>query len=641
MKSARGRLLTFALSLLAGCQFNSAHVSTLVDGSHLAFTQKQADPARAGAVNENGSLGSLEIPRTGWKPWDLAEADSGRIYLSDSSHHRLLEITATGIISLAAGNDEPGDRDGRALDARFREPLGLSWSPAGLLIADSGNRRIRRLVNGTVSTELISYPLERPIAVAADSLNRLYVGDAGSGVILRKAPQQAPEVLLKLPPYRLLQQMKLAPDGRLYFSDNEGLWRINVGQGQTAETSPTTLLLQPSDGFGRLAGLAFWRATLWLSDVYGHRLLSYDGHQLQPQSGEGLDPALKFPGALAPAADGSLLLAEPDADRIRRLRLVDGKWQASQLAVSGTQGFGVRHDGEDLSLPHAVLYDRLRKQVLVCDYFNRRLLRINAKGEATPWLDKSGLDLPIGLAQAPDGRIFVADAHRIHEIGTDDSHKVLAGSGDAGFRDGKGAEARFWLPWGMDVAADGSLVVADHGNHAIRRIRPDGTVSTLAGGQGEPGMRNGPGREARFYYPSDVLAYPDGSILVADSWNHQLRLINPLGVVSTFAGGAGPGLREGLRFKAQFYLPSALTRGQDGTIYIADSWNHRIRKLNSGGQVTTVAGKGHLFNWDGGVADGNGDSARFDEPRGLDLTPDGKLLVADTVNNRIRLIEAP
>ncbi|MEZ0370905.1 MAG: hypothetical protein ACAI44_17570 [Candidatus Sericytochromatia bacterium] len=575
-----------------------------------------------------------EIARTGWQPWDLAAAPDGRVFVSDTLHHRVLEISASGVINVAAGEDQPGDSEGRAVDARFREPLGLSWSAQGLLIADSRNRRIRRLDHGEVSSELVSYPLERPVAVAADPKGGFYVGDAGSGVILHKVPQRAPEVLVRLEPFRLLQQIKLGEDGKLYYLDSEGLWRVDAGQRRQ--------LLRPGAAFTRLTGLAFWQQQLWLSDTYAHRLQSFGQSGLEAQAvtlPEGA-AAIRFPGALTTAVDGSLLLAETDAGRILRINQRDGHWQAAILAENGTQGFGERHDGEDLSTPHDVLYDRLRGLTLVCDYYNQRLLQLDAKGVATPWLEKSGINLPMGLAQDAQGRIYVSDAHRIHLIERDGSHRVIAGNAASGYKDGPALEARFWLPWGLSVGGDGALYIADHGNHAIRRLGPDSRVSTVAG-NGEAGLRNGRGSEARFHHPSDVLWQPDGSLLVADSWNHQLRLISPDGLVSTFAGGNGPGLREGHRFKAQFYLPSGLARGADGTLFVADSWNHRIRRLLPNGQIQTLAGKGHLLNWDGGTTDGDGDAARFNQPKGLDIDASGRLLVADTGNHRIRLVELP
>lgn len=620
MNRAVARVLWRLAGLSGLCLFAcrpEARVTTFVDGARLQLAPEAAKNA----------LSLAELPRTGWQPWDLAVGDD-RLYVSDTSHHRILAITATGVISEAAGVDSPGDRDGLAGDARLREPLGLSWSAQGLLIADSGNRAIRRLSQGRVSTEAFAYPLQRPISVARDSQQRLVVGDAGSGRILRQVTGGAPQVLVQLPAYRQLGPLRLGPDDSLYFADNEGLWRYrDAGLSQ---------LLAPSDAFSRLTGLAFWQQTLLLSDSYARRLLVRLQSGLQPVEIQA-DEALGYTGALS-TGPNQVYLAEQAAGRIRELRLVDGQWQAATLAETGTQGFGIRHDGEDLSTPHAVLYDHLRDKVVVCDYFNSRLLQIDAQGVARPWMEQAGFHLPIGLAQAADGRIYVADAHRIHLIDRDDSHRILAGDSRAGFRDGPGSEARFWLPWGMDIAADGGLLIADHGNHVIRRLSPQGQVTTVAG-DGQAGLRNGPAAQARFHHPSAVLSLADGSLLVADSWNHQLRLINPFGQVSSFSGAAGPGLRDGLRFKARFYLPSGLARGPDDAIYIADTWNHRIRRLLPNGQVETVAGRGHLLNWDGGSDDGSGAGARFDQPHGLSFDRQGRLLVADTANHRIRRIE--
>ncbi len=629
-KSAPSLLTCLMLLVsLSACQTKSVQVATLVNGSQLEFTpeytRQQTKQPTDGAV-----------ARTGWQPWDLALGPDGDVWVADTLHHRLLKISQTGIISLAAGDDQASRRDGTPDQARFREPHALTWLGKDLLIADTGNRLIRRLKNNQVMTESVSQELERPVALASDSQGRYYIGDAGTGKILRVYPSGVAETVIQLEAYRLLNDLLIDDKDQLYYSDSDGLWRLNGSQ--------RTRLLAPGKDFNRIGGLGFANGNIYFTDVYQHRLMQLAGTQAKAISLDlpKDDPELRYPASII-SQGKSLLLAELGGDRIRRLDLTadlsnSAKVSATIFARSGTQGFGVRRDGLDLSNPHDLLYDHLRKEIIVCDYYSNRLLRINERGQATPWLDKGELRLPTGLAQDAKGRIYVSDTHRILVIEPDGQHRVLAGD-TSGYRDGPASQARFWLPWGMAVGSDGSLYIADHGNHAIRKISPDGSlVSTVAGRGGMPGFANGDGSQAQFHYPSDVIVLPNHQLLVADSWNHQLRLIDSKGYVTTYAGGNGPGLRDSHRYKAQFYLPSSLARSPSGEIFIADSWNHRIRYLTPEGSVQTLAGRGRWLNWDGGDDDGDGLFASFNQPKALVLDPNGRLLVADTGNNRLRTV---
>ncbi|PKL77035.1 MAG: hypothetical protein CVV27_07235 [Candidatus Melainabacteria bacterium HGW-Melainabacteria-1] len=612
--------LPLLLSMFSACQGPHAQVGTLVNGQRLNF-----------AAKVNGSEDALASPaRTGWQPWALEPGPDGSLYVADTQHHRILQISATGVIELLAGTDEAGLHDGPAGQARFRLPHGLSLSPGGLLIADAGNGAIRRWQAGQVTRVPVSLPLTRPVAVAAAD-GAIYIADAGSGRILRQPDTGPAEVLIQLSPFKMLFDLRLKQD-KLIYADSDGLWQLKGAKRER--------LLAAGQDFSRLSGLAFWAQGLMLSDIYRHRLLGFNwGEAVQEQKltlSEG-ERALRFPAALAVADDDTAYLAEPEANRIRLLRRKNGVWQSSSFARSGTQGFGVHRDGEDLALPHALRYDPHRGLLIVADYYNQRLLQLNTQGEATPWLEKSGINLPAGLALDPAGNLYVAAQHKIHKVTPTGQISVFAGDGTAGLRDGPVASSRFWLPRGMAVGPDGSLYVADHGNHAIRRIDTSGRVSTLAG-NGEPGFGNGQGAAARFHHPADLIWLPEGRLLVADSWNHQLRLVDTDGRVSAFAGSLEPGLREGLRSKARFYLPSGLTRSAEGLIFVADSWNHRVRQILPSGEVQTLAGKGRLLNWDGGSVDGDGDIAQFNQPTGLSLDPQGRLLVADTANHRIRAI---
>ncbi|MGV3524245.1 MAG: hypothetical protein ACO1RX_08475 [Candidatus Sericytochromatia bacterium] len=639
--------LSLWAALLLACERPVSQVSTFVDGRQLQLvalrTSTQAAPVER---------------QTGWQPGDLvsgpvSSADPGqqRLWVADTSHHRILQLDGESV-SVYAGSDQAGYQDGSLSAARFDHPQGLDWDGESLWVADAGNGRIRRITPTAVSTlELTPGSLQRPVALAHNRRDgTLWIADAGAGRLFSHRGGQLVQHL-QLGPDRLLGDLALDSEQRLHFSDNLGLWRLD-GTGATH-------LLSPSAGFARLAGLAFWGRTLYLSDVYQHQILRYDTAAPTPtltpvlgpgNTRESADGALRYPGALAFDHTGKLLLAEWRGERIRRWESdvptppgLDQAWLTT-LARNGTQGFGERSDGEDLSMPHGLLWEHRTQQLLVADYYNHRLLRLDAQGVATPWLEARDqalpLNLPAGLAQQADGTVIISASgtHRVFAASPSGELRLLAGNGQRGLRNGPAKQAQFWLPWGVASGPDGSIYVAEHGNHTIRRIASDGQVSTLAG-TGQPGYRNGPGAEAQFYHPAGLI-YHDGALLVADTYNHSIRRVSLDGDVTGYAGAPEAGLREGHRYKARFYLPSGLSLGPEGDLFIADSFNHRVRKIAPNGQVSTLAGLGRWLNWNGGTRDGDSTQAQFHQPRDVAAAPDGRIFVADTTNHRIRVIQA-
>jgi DNA-binding beta-propeller fold protein YncE len=197
---------------------------------------------------------------------------------------------------------------------------------------------------------------------------------------------------------------------------------------------------------------------------------------------------------------------------------------------------------------------------------------------------------PYGVAVSAAGRVYVADAgdnNRIRGIAPDGTVSTLAG-GDEGFADGLGATARFNTPSGLALDAAGNLYVADTGNHAIRKVTPQGLVSTLAG-DGVAGFRDGPAAQARFNGPIGVAVDGQGKVYVADTYNDRIRVIGTDGAVSTLAGGELPGFLDGRGADARFDTPVALAVDAQGTLWIADPRNHAIRKLAPDGTVSTFA----------------------------------------------------
>jgi sugar lactone lactonase YvrE len=237
----------------------------------------------------------------------------------------------------------------------------------------------------------------------------------------------------------------------------------------------------------------------------------------------------------------------------------------------------------------------------------------------------SRFDDPFGVAVDRRGTIYVADAgdsNRIRTIAPDGTVATVAG-GKEGFQDGIGAAAAFHTPSGLAFDHEGNLFVADTGNHAIRRIAKDGTVTTLAG-DGTPGDQDGIGRAARFHGPVGIAVDDAGTVYVADTYNDRIRRIGRDGSVTTIAGSGKPGNLDAVGAAASFDTPSALAVTTDGTLYVADTGNNAIRRIGADGSVTTIA------------APAEGERrAPLRRPVGLALTRDGYLYIAASSGGRI------
>jgi len=250
---------------------------------------------------------------------------------------------------------------------------------------------------------------------------------------------------------------------------------------------------------------------------------------------------------------------------------------------------------------------------------------------------------PHGVAVDRQGNVYVADMdnHMIRKITPAGAVRTLAGmAGVSGTNDGVGSAARFKTPWSLAVNSAGTLFVADTSNHTVRVISPSGTVNTLAGMPGVPGSTDGTGRGARFNHPHAVAIDGTGNLYVTDHWNHTIRKITPGdggGTVSTLAGLAGsPGSANGTGTVARFRYPAGVAVSSTGDVFVSDEYNHAIRKVSSNGVVTTFAGLAGSGNY--GFADATGTAARFHNPHGCAVDGADNLYVSEMNNGTVRRI---
>lgn len=320
-------------------------------------------------------------------------------------------------------------------------------------------------------------------------------------------------------------------------------------------------------------------------------------------------------------------------------------WEAETTHFLSAFSLGGKPDGthvtDELSDPYGIAIDAAQNIYLADAGERNRILKIDAAGNVTQlagstegYQDSQDPQLarfhtPSALALDAAGDLIVADTgnHAIRRVSPKGAVNTVAGNGQAGFRDGPAAQAQFNGPIGLFVSKNGDIIVADTYNDAIRRISKDGIVSTIAGG-GRTGYRDGVGGEAWFDTPSSVVVNHQGEIIVADLRNHALRKISPQGQVSTIA------MSDREDREALMRRPVSLAITHDDFVYVGEQSHGRILQLTPQGELRGFSGV------DIDIIPGDDTTTRILSPSGIAIGPDGQLLFADSQARQVKLMQA-
>ncbi|MDD4101050.1 MAG: hypothetical protein PHU80_00265 [Kiritimatiellae bacterium] len=587
----------------------------------------------AGAVGQAGCTDGLGSAARFGKIAGLAADAAGNVYVADTDNHVIRKVAPNGLVTTLAGSaGAAGYTDGKSSDARFRSPHDVAVDSKGnLYVADAGNHLVRRVdASGAVVTLAGQIEIKGgvPVGGYADGKGAAARFRAPRGVAVDK------DGLVCVADTENAAIRRITPEGVVTtLAGKAGQAGNSGGKGETARFNyPQSLALAP-DG------------SLYVADTW-NRLIRKVSKTGEVETVAVLSGKLTSPRGVAVDKDGNLAVSDTELQTIS-LRKADGTF----AVLAGSTSRHGHADGKGAEIlfnrPTGIAVDRL-KNLTVSDNFSHVIRTVAADGTVKTLAGKAGTQgfadgkgasalffWPAGLARDAYGDIFVADSgnHAIRKVTPDGVVTTLAGAGgSAGSADGVGNQARFSSPSDVAVDGGGNLFVADRGNHLIRRVSVKGDVSTMAGSAGKAGSDDGFGEWARFDNPGGVAVDRTGYAYVADTGNHTIRKIAPGGEVTTLAGKAGEaGGADGQGVAARFNGPAALWIDADNNLLVADRDNHMIRKVTPAGLVTTLGGKPNRMS----CADGFGTSAVFAQPSGLTSDNDGILYVADACNNRV------
>ena len=616
----------------------------------------------AGLPGTSGSADGTGSDARFFLPYDLRVDRAGNIYVTGDAH-TIRKVTPEGVVTTIAGlADTPGSRDGVGSAARFNITTGVAVDSAGnVYVADYENHTIRKLspvgTNWVVTTiaGLAGNPGSAngtnraarfwfPHGLAIDGAGNLYVPDMGNHTIRKLTPVGTNWVVTTLAGRAGVLGNADGTNSAARFYYPHGVSVDSAGTLYVADLANETIRRVTPIG------------TNWVVTTLAGLAAYPDARARGTVDGIGNTARFYSPSDVEVDSSGTLYVADTDNTMIRKMTLVGTNWMVTTLAGLGGN-YGSTDGAANAALfkgPAAVTVDSAGN-TYVAEEMNQTIRKVTPAGEVTTIAGLAGYGgtsdgtnsaarflLPSGIAADSAGNLYVADKNnvtirKVTLVGTNWVVTTLAGLADNfGSTDGTGSAARFDVPSGLALDSAGNLYVADIYNNTIRRVTPTGSVTTRAGLAGTPGSADGTGATARFNRPYGVAVDSATNIYVADTWNHTIRKITPARVVTTLAGQAGsPGSADGIGNAARFNYPSAIAADNAGNVYVADTYNNTIRKLTQIGTnwvVTTLGGMSGLY----GTADGTGSTARFSNPSGVAVDSDGTIYVADFYFNTIR-----
>jgi len=565
-------------------------------------------------------------------PNGVAIDGAGNLYVADTFNNKIRKITPAGVVSTLAGSGAFGFADGAGATAQFRSPRGVAVDAAGnVYVADAQNQLIRQVTPGGVVSSVAGQAVtsgstdgtgtaarfNNPYGIAVDSSGNLYVADSNNHAIRKIANGGTVTTLA---------------GGMFGNQDGTGVGpRFNGPRGVAVDGAGTVYVADTGNQRIRQVTAAGVVTTL----AGSFRIGGFDGPVATAR--------FNNPEGIAVDAAGVVYVADTTSDTIRKIA------SGTVTTLAGFVGSFGSADGEEqaarFGLPAGVALDSNRT-LYIADRNNSTIRKISPAGVVTTFAglaDNSGnvdgtgsaarFGSPSGVAVDSSGTAYVFDTGygTIRKITPDGVVTTLAGDGTYGHTDGTGSAARFSSQGGIAVdRTTGMVYVADALSNSIRKVTPGGVVTTIAGStDGLGGNADGIGNAARFSGPWALAVDAAGVLYIADRFNHTIRKMTPDGTVTTIAGTAGSvGSQDGTGAAARFNNPQGIAVDSAGTIYVADTNNHIIRSITSGNVVTKISGCTGCF---GGESWG-----RFNQPVGIAVDTKGFLYVADSRNNSIR-----
>ena len=592
-----------------------------------------------------GKTANADAPKSdAWKalsgasrlPWRAVAAASAALAIGSHAPAQVYSFAPL------AGNPALLDHtDGSGTNARFFNPTAAAVDGAGnIYVADGGDHTIRKITAGGTVTTLAGSSGHQgssdgsgsgalflyPYAVAVDGSGNVYVADSGNHNIRKVTPGGSVSTLAGT------AGSPGSTDGTsALFNTPQGIAVDATGNVYVSDTNNSTIRkITPAGVVSTFAG---------------------SPGQTGGSDGTGGSAQFNYPNGLATDAAGDVYVADLGNSTIRK---ITPGGAVSTLAGSAGQSGSIDGAGGSARFNHpaAVSLDTAGN-VYVADTSNQTVREISPAGSVTTLAGSPGIGgdadgsgpaasffYPGGIASTGSGTLYIADTgnHRLRVMASPGAVSTLAGSaGQKGSANGTGGQALFAYPYGISSDGSGHLCVADSGNNTIREVTTSGVVTTLAGTAGVPaGSSDGVGPAAGFSGPAGTAADGNGNIYVADAGNSTIRKITSGGTVTTFAGVADvAGSTDGTGAAARFNAPNGIAVDSVGNIYVADTKNDTIRKITSGGTVTTLAGVAGQT----GSGDGAGGSARFNGPYAVAVDGAGNVYVTDFFNSTIRKID--